>query len=224
MTSISEPIFANVHGDPIERGQMYNSVDPHPTGTGEKEAAWYCLQAKHKHEHIAAARLRELRGVTVFCPRIRFRRQCRNRVTWVTEPLFPGYLFARFELGRMYRVIDCARGIRNIVRFGTRYPTIDEATMSELEDYVGDQEVKVMDYQPSPGDYVKIGEGPFVGLEAVVVSILPARARVRVLMEFLGRKIETEVEPGNILEQIAQIDSEVKTLRQSGLRASPACR
>jgi transcription antitermination factor NusG len=96
--------------------------------------------------------------------------------------------------------------------------------MSELQDYVGDQEVKVMDYQPSPGDYVKIGEGPFVGLEAVVVSILPARARVRVLMEFLGRKIETEVEPGNILEQIAQIDSEVKTLRQSGRRVSSACR
>jgi transcriptional antiterminator RfaH len=224
MISISEPIFVDVHGDPIERGQMYKSVDPQHTGTGEKEAAWYCLQAKHKHEHIAAARLRELRGVTVFCPRIRFRRQSRDRVAWVTEPLFPGYLFACFELGRMYRVIDSARGIRNIVRFGTRYPTIDEATMSELRDYVGDQEVKVMDYQPSPGDYVKIGEGPFVGLEAVVVSILPARARVRVLMDFLGRKIETEVEPGNILEQIAQIDSEVKTLRHSGRRASSSCR
>jgi hypothetical protein len=42
------------------------------------------------------------------------------------------------------------------------------------------------------GDYVWIGECPFVGLEAVVISTLPARARVRVLMEFLGRKIEAD--------------------------------
>jgi transcriptional antiterminator RfaH len=201
--SVPNPILVNLQGNPIERTQMHKGVDGHRTGTDPMEAAWYCLQAKQKHEHIAAAHLRELRGVKVFCPRIRFRRQSRDRVVWVTEPLFPGYLFACFELGRMHRVIDYARGIRNIVRFGTRYPTIDEATLLELQDYVGDKEIKVMDYQPSPGDYVRIGEGAFVGLEAVVINNLPARARVRVLMEFLGRKMEAEVERGSILGQVA---------------------
>ena len=213
----------NVQGNNIEKSQMHIKVDSHHTGTDALESAWYCLQAKHKHEHIAAARLRELRGVTVFCPRIRFRRQSRDRVAWVTEPLFPGYLFAYFELGRMHRVIDSAHGIRSIVRFGTRYPTIDEGTLSELRDYVGDKEIKVMDYEPSPGDFVRIGEGAFAGLEALVLAILPARARVRVLMEFLGREIEAEVDRVSILGRVAQIASEEQIGEPSGQWVSASC-
>jgi hypothetical protein len=50
------------------------------------------------------------------------------------------------------------------------------------------------------GDDVRIGEGAFVGLEAMVISILPARARVRVLMEFLGRKIEADCQSSLITQ------------------------
>ncbi|HXO97259.1 MAG TPA: transcription termination/antitermination NusG family protein, partial [Chthoniobacterales bacterium] len=59
------------------------------------ESAWYCLRAQPKREHIAAAHLRILQGVTVFCPRIRFQRATQRGLVWVTEAMFPGYLFAR---------------------------------------------------------------------------------------------------------------------------------
>ena len=163
------------------------------------DAAWYCLQAKHKHEHIAAAHLRKLRGVVVFCPRVRFKRQTRTGIAWVTEALFPGYLFAHFSLVKMYRAVAYAREIRCIVRFASRYPTIDPAILSQLRVHVGEREIKEMAYEPSRGDNVKVAEGAFAGLEAVVTQILPARARVRVLMDFLGRKIETELERSAVL-------------------------
>ena len=167
--------------------------------TGSADAAWYCLQAKPKHEHIAAAHLREVKGVTVFCPRVRFKRQTRTRVSWVTEALFPGYLFAQFELTRMHRVVRYTPGVRGIVRFANRYPTIEEVIVDQLREHVGEREIRIMNYEPSQGDNVKIGEGAFAGLEAVVTQILPARARVRVLMDFLGRKVEMELERSSVL-------------------------
>jgi transcriptional antiterminator RfaH len=163
------------------------------------DAAWYCVQAKHKHEHIAAAHLRKLRGVVVFCPRVRFKRQTRTGIAWVTEALFPGYLFAQFSLGKMYRAVAYAREVRCIVRFASRYPTIDPAILSQLHAHVGEKEIKEMDYEPSRGDNIKVGEGVFAGLEAIVTQVLPARTRVRVLMDFLGRKIETELERSTVL-------------------------
>jgi transcriptional antiterminator RfaH len=60
-----------------------------------------------------------------------------------------------------------------------------------------------LDYAPSQGDNVWIAQGAFAGLEAVVTQILPAKERVKVLMDFLGRKIEAEVEYASILWQAA---------------------
>jgi transcriptional antiterminator RfaH len=180
---------------------MYSAANTQRDPTASSESAWYCLQSKQKHEHIAAAHLREVRGVTVFCPRIRFKRQTRTHIAWVTEALFPGYLFAHFELAKLYRVVGYTRGVRNIVRFANRYPTIDDATLAQLREHVGPKEIKEMGYQPLKGDSVKIAGGAFAGLEAVITEILPARARVRVLMDFLGRKIEAELEHSAVLRR-----------------------
>jgi transcriptional antiterminator RfaH len=120
-------------------------------------------------------------------------------VTWVTEAFFPGYLFAKFDLGRMHRAVGYTHGVRSIVRFANRYPTIDEAIVAQLSEHVGEKEIKVIDYEPSQGDNVKLAGGAFAGLDAVVTQVLPARSRVRVLMDFLGRKIEAEFERSVVL-------------------------
>jgi transcriptional antiterminator RfaH len=182
---------------------MYGLDLSQSDAAGSSEAAWYCLQAKHKQEHIAAAHLRGLRGVIAFCPRLRFRRQTRAGVAWVTEALFPGYLFAKFDLGRMHRVVGYAHGVRSIVRFANRYPTIDEVTVAQLMEHVGEKEIKVMDYEPSQGDSVRLAGGAFAGLDAVVTEVLPARARVRVLLDFLGRKLNAEFESSAVLRSEA---------------------
>ena len=127
---------------------MYSASNSRPELVGAPELAWYCIQAKNKHEHIAAAHLREVRGVTVFCPRIRFKRQTHVRVVWATEALFPGYLFAQFELAKMYRVVGYTPGVHSIVRFANRYPTIDEDTVDQLREHVGEKEMKLIDYEP----------------------------------------------------------------------------
>jgi transcriptional antiterminator RfaH len=79
--------------------------------------------------------------------------------------------------------------------------TIEEVIVDQLREHVGEREIRIMNYEPSQGDNVKIGEGALAGLEAVVTQILPARARVRVLMDFLGRKVEMELERSSVLRR-----------------------
>src|SRR5258708_34803710 len=76
------------------------SAGKSPRGEMGSDAAWYCLQAKHKPEHIAAAHLREVKGVAGFCSRGRVKRQTRTRVNWGAEALFPRDLFLPFWLNR----------------------------------------------------------------------------------------------------------------------------
>src|ERR1700749_1424726 len=101
------------------------------------ETAWYCLRSQPKHEHIAAAHLRLLEGITVFCPRIRFKRATRQGLAWVTEAMFPGYLFARFKLTEMHLRVRYAHGVSGIVRFADRYPVIEEGALAQLRDHTG---------------------------------------------------------------------------------------
>ena len=165
------------------------------------ELAWYCVWSQRGHEQIAATYLRRLVGVTVFCPRIRFKKSRRRSVVWVTEAMFPGYLFARFALSKMHRQIQYTHGVRGIVRFGDRYPTIEDAVLTKLRNHTGGGEVTELNYELSEGVQVQITGGPFAGLEAVVTKVLPAKQRVKILMEFLGTKLEAEVGNSNVLPQ-----------------------
>jgi transcriptional antiterminator RfaH len=165
------------------------------------EPAWYCLRTQPKREHIAAARLRRLQGVTVLFSRVRFKRAtCRGPV-WVTEAMFPGYLFARFKFSEKHREVRYAHGVAGIVRFADRYPTIREEMLEPIRVHSADGEVLEIDQEPSPGSQVRIVKGAFSGLDAVVTQVLSAGERVKVLMDFLGRQLEAEVECSSLLPQ-----------------------
>ena len=82
--------------------------------------AWYCLRSKVKQEHVAAGSLRQLPGVEVFAPRLRFRKPTRRGPVWFVEALFPGYLFARFDWEAQAKAVQYAYGVLGIVHFGAK--------------------------------------------------------------------------------------------------------
>jgi transcriptional antiterminator RfaH len=61
------------------------------------------------------------------------------------------------------------------------------------------EEVVTVDSSLKVGQSVEIIEGPFRGLEALVTRLLPARERIRVLFDFLGRSVEMEVSTAKVL-------------------------
>jgi transcriptional antiterminator RfaH len=157
-------------------------------------AGWFCVQTVPKHEHIAAACLRQYSDVNVFLPRIRFQRPTKFGPIWITEALFLNYLFARFDLSSCVRRIRAARGVRNVVHFGAEWPCIPDDVIAQLQQAFGQNEVSVVSRDFKAGDLVEIAGGAFCGLQAVVSHAIPAKQRVAILLDFLGRQMTVELD------------------------------
>jgi transcriptional antiterminator RfaH len=115
-------------------------------------------------------------------------------MVWFTEALFPNYLFARFDLSSLAQQVDFAPGVRGLVRFGQHCPTIPHQVIEVLQASVGPEQVRVIDEWVQPGETVQLAGNVFHGLEAVVTQVVPARQRVIVLLEFLGRQTTVELD------------------------------
>lgn len=171
--------------------------DPSPS-----DVAWYCLKTQTKREAIAAAHLRELEGVEVFCPMLRYRKATRRGKVWWVEALFPGYVLARFVLETEERAVMYSQGVRGLVRFGEKVPAIPDDFVDVLRQEVarqGTEEVLTVGPKIAEGEEVELAHGPLGGVRATVVEVLPARERVKVLLEFLGREQVIEVDLFSLL-------------------------
>jgi transcriptional antiterminator RfaH len=155
---------------------------------------WFCLRTRPKQEHIAAGHLRKELQLEVFLPRIRFRRATRHGPVWFTEALFPGYLFARFDLATTFRQVHHTHSVSGIVHFGNHCPSIPDSVIAELRSAVGSEQVHVIREEFRPGETVVVSGGVFHDLSAVVTRVMPSRERVAVLLEFLGRQTTVELD------------------------------
>ena len=132
--------------------------------------AWFCLRSQLKHERIAAAHLRRQCQLEVFVPFIRFQRATRYGPVWVTEALFPSYIFARFDWANSLRRVYYSPGVCEVVHFGCHWPIVPEKAIEELRFAFGPHEIHVIPAEMSPGDHVQIAGGCFHGLHAVCVA------------------------------------------------------
>ncbi|QSR85422.1 transcription termination/antitermination protein NusG [Methylacidimicrobium sp. B4] len=157
------------------------------------ERLWFCLRAQPKRERIAQESLLRLDGVEALLPLIRYGRLRQGKRVCTTEPLFPGYLFARFEPLVHLNAVRYAQGVAKIVQFGGRYPHIPSSAADHLREILGPENLLTLECRIEPGMEVKIGAGPFSGIGAVVREYLPGKERVRILLDWLGRQLETEI-------------------------------
>jgi transcriptional antiterminator RfaH len=162
-------------------------------GNCSKAPAWFCVRTHSKHEHIAAAGLRQELGLEIFLPRVSVRRATIRGVVRFTEALFPNYLFARFLFSDQLQAVRHARGVSQVVHFGSRWPTLPHAAIQELQALVHAAELEAVQPVFLPGQPVTLSGGVFHGLTAVILRALPGRDRVAVLLDFLGQQTTVEV-------------------------------
>ncbi|HSY19654.1 MAG TPA: transcriptional activator RfaH [Candidatus Acidoferrales bacterium] len=161
--------------------------------------AWYSARTKPKHEHIAAASLRKNLGLDVFSPGLRLEKLTRRGLVSVTEPLFPCYIFVRCVLEEQFNDIQHTVGVNRLVNFGGKIPEVADEVIAELRDCFENEEIIQIDTNLRPGDEVTVAGGAFAGMSAHVLKSLPAKKRVQILLEILGRPTMVEVERETVI-------------------------
>lgn len=158
------------------------------------DPAWYCARTKPKHERLAAMSLRRHLGLEVFHPRLRMERPTRRGVVRVIEPVFPGYIFVQCPSADCLDEVRYASGISSLVRFGQRIATVPDGVIEELKACFAAEDPMFVEDRLCAGAEVSVAEGPFLGFCGIVVRVLPARQRVQILLDFLGRTTLAEVD------------------------------
>jgi len=121
------------------------------------------------------------------------RQRWSDRYKTVEQPIFPGYLFCRFDLSARFRILN-TRGVAQIIGVGTTPVPVDENEIRYVRTLV-DSKLALTPW-PSlhTGQLVRISSGPLVGVRGIVVRAEDGRPRVLVLVDLLKRGVSVEVE------------------------------
>jgi transcriptional antiterminator RfaH len=164
--------------------------------------AWFCVRAEGRREHLAAFNLARRTQVEVFAPRIRVRRETRTgRIDTLTEPLFPGYLFARFKYPEQVRHVVSTAGVLGLVTFGGPPPPLADEAISFLRKHTEGRGPAPASPVFEEGDWVRIAGGCFRGTTGRVREFDARHARVRVLLSLLGHEVEISVPAAQVIVQ-----------------------
>ncbi len=115
-----------------------------------------------------------------------------DRVRTVEMPMFPGYIFARFNPSHSRDILS-ASGIVSIVGFGTRYCPVEDAEIEALRIVLASGVEVLPQSLLHPGERVRVRYGALRGLEGVLVEI-KNRHRLIVSVSLLQRSVAVEID------------------------------
>ena len=146
---------------------------------------WYVVSTKPHQEKQAELHIKQW-GIECFLPLLKKSKVIRRTRKIVIEPLFPGYLFARFDLARHYRAVSYDTGVRKLVDFGSGPVELAAAMIDAIKERLNDGYVTPYPESFKAGQVVQIKGGPLAGLEAVFMREMTDRNRVLLLLNTLG--------------------------------------
>lgn len=146
---------------------------------------WYVVSTKPHQEKQAELHIKHC-GIECFLPQLKKSKIIRRTRKTVIEPLFPGYLFAQFDLDKHYRAVSYATGVRKIVEFGSGPVELDSTMIDAIKERLHNGCVTPHLERFKMGQILHINGGPLAGFEAVFVREMTDRNRVLLLLKTLG--------------------------------------
>lgn len=143
-----------------------------------RESSWYALYTRPRSEKKAAETL-STKGITVYCPIQKTRKQWHDRVKTVEEPVFKSYIFVQIRHDQRAAVLSDPNIINFVLHCGKPAVIRDQeiATVRAfLEEYVG---YAFTLSEVSENDPVRISVGPFANYSGIVVRKMKRKASIR---------------------------------------------
>lgn len=158
-------------------------------------ARWYAIYTKPQEEGRADSNLAAW-GVETFSPRIRKRRlnQFTGLAVYVSQPLFPRYIFARFDAERMLHKVCYTRGVRGVVSSDYTPLVVEDEIIALIRSQVGEDDFVQLGEELKRGDEVRISDGVLRGMSGVFDRAMKDRERVTVLLTTINYQASVTVE------------------------------
>ena len=164
----------------------------------ESRAQWYAVQTHPNREFLASGALAAIDGVEAFLPTLHV--QPVNPRARTERPFFPGYLFVRADLDELGRnSVRYQPGVTRLVGLDDEPTPIPAPIIAEIRDRVAAAQAT----DPlglgdgaylNPGDKVRILSGPLQGYEGMFDTRLGGQTRARILVDFMGRELKTDLD------------------------------
>ncbi|MEW6376197.1 MAG: transcription termination/antitermination NusG family protein [Thermodesulfobacteriota bacterium] len=162
---------------------------------------WYVIQTKPKKEEEATGYL-STKGVEIFNPLMETFTLRNGRMNKEFKPLFPGYIFGKFDLDQNYPLVRWGRGVKKILGFGG-YPTsISEEIVEIIKERTDAEGIVRVKQTFKANDVIRIKAGPLKDLLGIFERWVSDKERVRVLLNLIGFQPSIELHY-SMIEKVA---------------------
>jgi len=178
---------------------------------------WFALQVRSRYESNVASYL-DGKGYEWFLPTFQSRRKWSDRIKQVTLPLFPGYLFCRFNAQDRLPILKTP-GLISIVGTAKVPTAVDEVEIEALRQLVQSG----LPRQPWPylqvGQRVRIEHGALCGLEGILLRH-KGQDRLVLSVTLLQRSTAVEIDSAWVLpiQERNQVSSALTPLKRPASR------
>lgn len=159
---------------------------------------WFAIQVRTQHERGVAEFLGG-KGYEWFLPVYKCRKRWSDRVKEVEIPLFPGYLFCRFNPLERLPILKTP-GVFRIVGYNRQPTPVDDGEIRSIQTLVSSG----VPNQPWPflhvGDKVLIESGPLRGAQGILTDF-KGKHRLIISITLLQRAVAVEIDSALVAPQ-----------------------
>lgn len=146
---------------------------------------WYLIQSKPRKEEIAREYLSR-KGVEIYFPLMERVVVRSGAAAKVLKPLFPSYLFGKFELHEKHALVKYGIGVREIVSFGDYPLPVPDDIIEAIRERACGGDIIRKARRFAKGDLVVISAGPFRNITGVFDHWISDTERICILLNCIG--------------------------------------
>tara|TARA_B100000780_G_scaffold277399_1_gene248015 strand:- start:1050 stop:1550 length:501 start_codon:yes stop_codon:yes gene_type:complete len=152
---------------------------------------WFILQFK-ANSHLQAAQNLNQQGFETFLPLYNLTSRKASRFISTTKPLFPGYMFVRFDKTKSeWHKINYTHGVSRLITFNSIVKSVPTIVIDNLMIRYDSSGVLLPLNKLGKGNQVKVLNGPFTSFIATVETY-DTDQRIWVLMDLMGRQTKLQ--------------------------------
>ena len=154
---------------------------------------WFVIYTKPNSEKTAEANLLR-QGFEVFLPLIEKTRRHARRVDKILRPIFPGYLFVRFDVAIMpWHSINGTIGVRHILTNNGRPQPVTQNFVEILLGKLNERgAIEEREQLFAIGSKVEVAAGAMQGQMATILSA-DDHGRVQILLSMMGGQVSSSI-------------------------------